>query len=214
MDIRELVRHMQGNPRDRGVARETGVDRRTVKQYRQWAAAHGLLTGPLPCVEDLQALVKDTLGTAPPPQNVSSVAPYRDIVTQLRREGVEMAAIYQRLQERGYLGSYSAVRRFIRESEPRAAEVTVRVERQPGEEAQVDFGYAGRLIDALTGELCKAWAFVMTLSWSRHQYVEFVFNQRVETWLELHRRAFEFFGGVPHRLVIDNLKAAVVRASY
>ena len=53
----------------------------------------------------------------------------------------------------------------------------------------------------------------MTLAWSRHQYVEFVFSQRVETWLELHRRAFEFFGGVPYRLVIDNLKAAVVRAS-
>jgi transposase len=213
MDIRELVRHMQGDPSDRSVARETGCDRRTVKQYRQWAAVQGLLVGPLPSLEELHALVKKTLGDTPPPQNVSSVEPYRDVVTQLRQEGVEMAAICQRLQERGYRGSYSSVRRFVREIEPRPPDATVRVERQPGEEAQVDFGYAGRLIDSLTGELRKAWAFVMTLSWSRHQYVEFVFNQRVETWLELHRRAFEFFGGVPHRLVIDNLKAGVVRAS-
>jgi hypothetical protein len=64
------------------------------------------------------------------------------------------------------------------------------------------------------GQARKAWAFVMTLSWSRHQYVEFVFDQRVETWLELHRHAFEFFGGVPERVVIDNLKAAIVRACW
>jgi hypothetical protein len=54
----------------------------------------------------------------------------------------------------------------------------------------------------------------MTLSWSRHQYVEFVFDQKLETWLLLHRHAFEFFGGVPARLVIDNLKAAVVKACF
>jgi hypothetical protein len=52
MDIRELVRHLRSNPRDRAVARETGVDRRTVKQYRQWAEAQGLLSGPLPAAED------------------------------------------------------------------------------------------------------------------------------------------------------------------
>jgi hypothetical protein len=70
------------------------------------------------------------------------------------------------------------------------------------------------MIDPETGELRKTWAFVMTLSWSRHQYVEFVFDQKVETWLRLHRNAFAFFGGVPERLVIDNLKAAVVRACF
>jgi len=55
---------------------------------------------------------------------------------------------------------------------------------------------------------------VMTLSWSRHQYVEFVFDQSVATWLRCHRHAFEWFGGVPRRLVIDNLKAAIVRATW
>ena len=122
MDIRELVRHMQGNASDRAVARETGVDRRTVKQYRQWAASHGLLSAPLPSMEELQVLVKTTLGTTPPPQNVSSVEPYREVVSELCRAGVEIAAIYQRLRERGYLGSYSSVRRFVRVLEPRSPE--------------------------------------------------------------------------------------------
>jgi len=51
------------------------------------------------------------------------------------------------------------------------------------------------------------------LAWSRHTYAEIVFDQRVETWLLCHRHAFEFFGGVPARVVPDNLKAAIVRAS-
>jgi hypothetical protein len=98
--------------------------------------------------------------------------------------------------------------------EPVVPEVMVRVECKPGEEVQVDFGFAGRMVDVETGELRRAWAFVMTLSWSRHQYVEFVFDQKLETWLLCHRHAFEFFGGVPERAVIDNLKAAVVRACF
>jgi hypothetical protein len=70
------------------------------------------------------------------------------------------------------------------------------------------------MIDPDTDEPRKTWAFVMTLSWSRHQYVEFVFDQKVQSWLRLHRNAFTFFGGVPERVVIDNLKAAIVRACW
>jgi hypothetical protein len=60
----------------------------------------------------------------------------------------------------------------------------------------------------------KVYAFVMTLAWSRHQYVEFVTDQKVTTWLGLHVRAFAFFGGAPRRVTCDNLKAAIVRAAW
>jgi transposase len=214
MDVRELLRHIRSNPSDRGVQRETGVHRRTVKQYRQWAGEQGLLTGPLPRLVDFQPLVKRTLSETPPPQCVSSVEPYREVVSRLHKERVEVAAIWQRLQEQGYTGSYSSVRRFVQALDPRQPDVTVRVERKPGEEVQVDFGFAGTMIDPETGQIRKAWAFVMTLSWSRHQYVEFVFDQRVETWLRCHCHGFEFLGGVPLRVVIDNLKAAITRACW
>src|SRR2546427_7049357 len=132
---------------------------------------------------------------------------------ELRRQGVECRAILSRLREEsGFKGSYMAVYRFVRSLEPDTPEAFVRVETAPGEEAQVDFGYAGLMFDPRDRQLRRAWAFVMTLSFSRHQYVEFVFNQEIGTWLRCHRNAFEWFNGVPRRIVIDNLKAAIVRA--
>jgi transposase len=90
--------------------------------------------------------------------------------------------------------------------------VCVRIETKPGEEAQVDFGYAGLTIEPATGKRRKTWVFVMVLSWSRHLFAWLVYDQTVATWLECHRRAFEYFGGVPGRIVLDNLKAAIIRA--
>lgn len=214
MDIRDILRRIRRGQSNRAIAREIGIDRKTVGRYHDWAQEQGLLAGELPGLDELQRLVEESLNSAAPPQNKSSVEPYRALVVKLRQQGVEIAAIHERLKERGYDGSYAAVYRFVRNLEPKTPEVTVRVETPPGEEAQVDFGFAGRMIDPETGQLRKTWAFVMALSWSRHQYVEFVFDQTVATWLRCHRNAFAFFGGVPERVVIDNLKAGIARACW
>lgn len=110
-----------------------------------------------------------TLELPPPPQTVSSVEPYREVVTRLHTQGVEGTAILPRLRERGYAGTLSSVDRFLHRLEPHRPSATVRVEREPGSEAQVDCGYAGRRFDPGTGALHKTWAFVMTLAYSRHQ---------------------------------------------
>jgi len=213
MDIREMLRNLRSGASNRQIARDMRIDRRTVRRYREWAQAQDLLVGALPALEELQALAEKTIARSAPPQNSSSVEPYREVVSKLVKENVEVAAIKCRLEERGFSGSYSAVYRFVRSIDPRQPEAMVRVERKPGEEAQVDFGYAGRMRDPSTDKLRRTWAFVMTLSWSRHQYVEHVFDQKVATWLRLHRNAFSFFGGVPKRVVLDNLKAAILRAT-
>jgi transposase len=83
----------------------------------------------------------------------------------------------------------------------------------PAEAAQVDFG-AGPVMLHPDSSPRRTWAFVMTLCFSRHQYVEFVWDQSVPTWLGCHRRAFEWFGGVPNRVIIDNAKCAITKASY
>ena len=70
------------------------------------------------------------------------------------------------------------------------------------------------MFDPGTGALRKTWAFVMTLADSRHQYVECVLDQALLTWIALHGHAFTFVGGVPHRVVLDHLKAGIVHACF
>ncbi|MCZ7569803.1 MAG: IS21 family transposase [Ardenticatenaceae bacterium] len=215
MDVYEILRLVRLGKSNRTSASATKIDRKTVGKYRAWAEAFDLLAGDLPSQEALHRLLEAHWPSLLPPQNTSTVAPYQDIVVALREQGVEIAAIHQRLvDDHGYTGSYSSVWRCVQALEPTRPDIVVRGEVKPGEEGQVDFGTAGQMIDPKSGKLRRAWVFVMTLSWSRHQYVEFVFDQKVDTWLMLHRHAFEFFGGVPERVVIDNLKAAIVKACW
>ena len=214
MDVREILRHLQTTTNLSAIQRATGLNRRTLMRYRAWATEQGLLAGPLPPLEVLQRLAGQTLAPPAPPQTVSTVEPYRDVVLELHARGVEGVAIWQRLGERGYTGSLSSIYRFLHQLAPPAPDATVRVERAPGSEAQVDFGYAGYLLDDTTGQRRKAWAFVMTLAYSRHQYVAFAWDQALPTWIALHRQAFAFFGAVPQRVVLDNLKAGIARACF
>lgn len=211
MDIREIVRHVREGRSDRQIGKDLGIDRRTVKRYREWAKKEGLLAGELPDHASLRKTLDVTMPEKMPPQNSSKADPFRCRIAELLREKVKVTAIYDRLKEQGYTGSYASVLRLARQIAPKAVEVYTRKECQPGEEAEIDFGYVGMMKDD-EGNLRKTWAFVMVLGWSRYAYVEFVFNQKVETWLRCHRNALEFFGGVPQRLVIDNLKSGITRA--
>lgn len=214
LDIREILRRLHLGQGERAIARDLGVSRKTVRRYRVWATTHDLLTGPVPDAGRLQAVLAETAPAVTLPTTPFRAAPYRERILTLRAQGVECRAILERLREDvGFTGSYSGLWRFVRSLEPATPEGFVRIETPPGEEAQVDFGSAGRVVDPQDGIARKAWVFVMVLSWSRHQYVEVVFDQAVTTWLRCHRHAFEAFGGVPQRVVLDNLKAAIVRAS-
>jgi transposase len=215
MEILELLRLLRAGESDRGIVAVLGLNRRTVARYRVWAQEQGLLAGPLPTSAALHQRLEATLPGVTPPQQVSTVAPYAAEIAEYRARGMELAAIRARVEEvHGHPVSYHAIWRLVRRLEPRPPDAVVRVEVPPGSEAQVDFGYAGLTLDPATGLARKTWVFVMVLSWSRHLYAELVCDQRVATWLLCHRHAFDFFGGVPARLVPDNLKAAVVRASF
>jgi len=211
-DILDIVHRLRSGQSERGIVRDTGFARNTIRDYHKLARRHGFLDHDKELPEP--AVVLKALGEAPrPPQSTSSVEPYRAVVESLLSAGVEMVAIHQRLvEDHGYTGSYSSIRRFAAKLRPKETKAFVRIETPPGQEAQVDFGSVGKMRDPKSGKDRPAFCFVMTLSHSRHQYVEFVFDQKMETWIGCHRRAFESFGGVPRELVIDNLKAAVIRA--
>jgi transposase len=211
--IRDVIYRLRQAESERQIARDLRLSRHTVQKYRRVAEEQGYLTGdtPLPTEKELRAMLGPAI---PPPRTDSTVTPYQAVVERLLGEGVELTAILARLREdHGYTGSYSSLRRFVRVLRPPTPDVCARVIRGPGEEAQVDFGPVGALVDPTRGGARSAFAFVLTLAFSRHQYAELVFDQKIPTWIGCHRRAFESFGGVPRRIVPDNLKAAVVSAT-
>lgn len=210
--FRELVHRLRAGQSDRAIAKDLGLSRVTVRKYHSLAAAHSFLDLARPIPENRE--LENALGPRPlRPRFVSTVQPYQEVVEELLDQGVEMMTILDRLNERGYTGTYSSIRRFVHQLRPPKKEATVRLHSDPGEEAQVDFGSAGLMVDPLTGHHRQAYAFVMTLCFSRHQYSEIVFDQKIPTWLALHRQAFESFGGVVQKVVLDNLKAAVLEAA-
>lgn len=207
-----LLRLRQGDT-DRQIARARLMGRPKAAAFRALAQAQGWLDPAAPPPED--AAIAAAVGQARRARStVSSVEPFRQLVERWHAEGVGGVAIHAALcRLHGYRGSYSSVHRLlarIRRAQP--PEATVRLSFAPGEAAQVDFGSGPVLMDPATGRPRRTWCFVMTLAFSRHQYVQFVFDQSVATWLGCHRRAFEHFGGVPARIIIDNPKCAITRA--
>jgi len=211
--LRGLIHRLRQGESQRAVARDLGLSRLTVGKYAAQARAAGYLdaTAPVPEPRTLATVLGRTTEL---PRQPSSVQPHQSVVEALLGQGVELMTIFDRLrQDHGYAGSYSSVRRFVHQLQPPETRVTVRVHTAPGEEAQVDFGAAGQFVDPRTGRARPAYVFVLTLSYSRHQYAELVFDQKIATWIACHRAAFESFGGAPRRIVADNLKAAVLVAA-
>ena len=218
MDLHELLRRLRAGESRNAIVRAMHVSPHTIAKYHHWAEAQGLLSGSLPDLTTLDALRAQTLGANRPQRhpNQSSVEPYRAEVTTLLDQGKNAMTIWRLLRGRHpqeFTASSSAIYRLVhvlqREQPP---SVTLRIETAPGEVAQVDFGFIGCLRDDQTGELRKVWLFTLVLAWSRHQYAELVFDKKLTTWLLCHQHAFEFFGGVPQRIVLDNLKAAIIKA--
>jgi transposase len=208
--VRDILYRLRQGQSERRIARDLGCSRKTIRRYHDLSDRFGYLDPACPLPTE-SVLLADLGPAIPPPSPASSVEPYRDYVTDQLSRGVEMAAIHQRLQDsHGYRGSYSSVRRFVAHVSPPVPRVVVRVETEPGHVGQVDFGTIGKLINHRTGQLSTAHCFVMTLGFSRHMYVEFVFDQSIATWVCCHINAFDFFGGVVREIVLDNLKAAVL----
>ena len=207
-----LVRLRQGDS-DRDIARARLMGRPKVAALRALAAREGWLAPDTPLPED--GVIAVVIGQARRARStISTVEPFRAIVARWAEQGVNGVAIHAALcREHGYSGSYSAVRRMLGAlAASRPPEATVRLQFAPGEAAQVDFGAGPKLFDPVREEVRRTWCFVMTLTFSRHQYVEFVWDQTVATWLGCHRRAFEWFAAVPGRLIIDNPKCAITKA--
>jgi transposase len=128
--------------------------------------------------------------------------------------GLSGQRIFQDLRVEGvFVGSYESVKRFVKRLQAAHPQRVWRMECQPGEEMQVDFGL-GAMIEEEGGRARRSWVFRVILSYSRKGYSEAVFRQDTETFLRCLENAVRHFGGVPLVLNIDNLKAAVLQADW
>ena len=210
-ELRQVLVRMRQGDSDRDLARAGLIGRRKARETRQLAQAHGWLDTDKALPEDAE--LARMLARPERPGPVSCVEPYRDLVTGWAQQGIQSKTIYQALKRlHRFRGSYDSVNRFVRSLELKAPKATMPLDFTVGEAAQIDFGSGPELVDPETGEIVKTWFFLMTLCWSRHQYAEIVLDQKVPTWLECHRHAFEWLGGVPQKLIIDNAKCAITRA--
>jgi transposase len=217
----------------RRIEAETGVRRETVSRYDQARLANAAKTFPGsdpsppsdapggPRAAEPNAAKTFAGSPANPAKTFPgsadrrrfAAAPYREAITEKLDAGLTLQRIWQDLgEEWGYGASYESVKRFVRTLTLRPRRAVGVFHSAPAEEAQVDFFRGAPTLEAATGEWRRPWVFRMTLGHSRHGYEEAVWDQKLETFLRLHERAFRDFVGVPLVVRHDNLKAAVVRA--
>lgn len=145
------------------------------------------------------------------PVRPSGLDPYKKFIDETLEEYPRLRAtrIHRMLAERGYTGSATQVRRYVRTVRPAVRrEAYLRLETLPGEQGQVDWGHFGRITVGRARRLLSC--FVMVLSHSRAIYARFALDQTLESFVRGHVAAFEAFGGVPREILYDNLKTAVL----
>lgn len=221
--LQELVRLHRMGTKVREVARLLKMSPNTERLYREALEAAELLQGDpveLPELSILRAAIDKGRPSKKGVQEQSSASLWVTKIEAMMRVGAGPKSIYDTLkrEETGFTASRWAVKRLCRrlkkERGVQAQDVAIPVRTKPGVETQVDFGFIGMLFDPVCGRQRKAWVFVMTLGYSRHQYCQVVFDQSTPTWLRLHCDAFKALGCVPEVVRPDNLKAAVIRAAF
>lgn len=139
----------------------------------------------------------------------SKLDSFKDQIQSLvERHPYTAQQIFQQLRQQGYTGGYSILKEFVRQIRPVRKPAHLMLEFAPGDCAQVDWGSFGSVPVGSTHRRLSF--FVMVLCYSRMMYLEFTLSESMEQFLACHRHAFEFFGSVPARIMIDNLKVGVL----
>ncbi len=140
----------------------------------------------------------------------SKLDPYKpQIVRWLESHPYTATQIFLRLRESGYAGGITIVKDYVHRIRPPRTPAFLTLSFAPGECAQVDWGQFGSISVGNTRRRLSF--FVMVLCYSRMLYVEFTVSETMEHFLAGHANAFAFFGGVPERVMVDNLRSAVLR---
>ncbi len=221
-DVREILVHWDAGQPVSAIARTLGYSRPTVRKYVRVAERVGLPRGGRRAGEAawerlVHAVVARVAAQRTAGARAAEVGQYHAYLAE-RVGTVRLSVLHQRLRDDHRLrASWATFYRYVQAHWPErlrsAPRVTVRLDDPPpGDEAQVDFFYVGRWADPEAGRTRKLYAFLMTLSHSRHQFLYPVLGEDGAAWQAAHVAAFTFFGGAPRRLVPDNLSAGILKA--
>jgi len=201
MTKKEAIRALQKRGySQRKIARELGIHRDTVGNYLTEPPDESKCTTPTAGSEAIGSGRK------------SACEPYRELIESKLASGLQGMRIWQDLvTERGFNHGYESVKRFVRKLKARDPQLVHRMECEPGEEVQVDYGTVWSRIG---GKKRKMHVLRVTLSHSRKGYTEAMPRQDTESFVRGLENAFRHFGGVPQLLVLDNLKAGVLKPDY
>lgn len=224
-EILQVLRRLDRRESKTAIARSTGHSRSTVRRYEASAVELGWTAGTSEPSEELAAEIARRVHPAArrdAGQVETLLLPHagqiREWLTPAPHEkrGLRLTRVHDLLRRQGIEVPYSSLHRFAVKhcgfTGGRRA-ITVRMaEPPPGELAEIDFGRLGLVSDPLSGRRRMAWALIVVLPHSRHQYVHVTFSQRLPHLLDGLEDAWAFFGGVPRRVVADNMRTAVTRA--
>jgi transposase len=221
VEIREVLRRWLLGQGYRAMARDGVADRKTVRSYVKLAKKLGLDRGG--GAEQLDDGFIGAMAAELQPGRVGGrgeswrvCEQQREFIRRkLEKDKLRLTKVHTLLTRRvGPKVPYRTLNRFAHEELGFGRRRgTMRVDDcEPGRELQMDFGFMGLLDDAEQGRRRKVWALIFTAVYSRHTFVWLTYRQRFEDIVEGCERAWEFFGGVYHVLVPDNVKAIVAQA--
>lgn len=183
----------------RSIANRLGISRQTVKKYCEGETVPGerkeYLREPTVVTDEVKSFILECLEY--------------DQASGLKKQKHTAKRIYDRLvDELGFTGSYSIVRLAVRElrADLIPAQADVPLEYDPGDAIQIDWGEVQIYLNDVR---ITANIFCGRLCYSCDIFVMVCFSQNMESFLEAQQRMFEYFGGVPRRLIFDNAKVAV-----
>ena len=140
----------------------------------------------------------------------SKLDAYKAHITDRLKQYPKLPApvLYEEIKQKGYQGKLRILWQYLAGVRQKKREAFLRIETLPGEYAQVDWANCGRI--TIGTAIRKLSCFVMVLSYSRMLYLEFRLSQCLEDFIQCHINAFKFFGGVPQKILYDNVKTVVV----
>lgn len=205
----DILRRLKKGQSIRSIHKETGIHRTIIRKINEKAQQKEWLEplAPVPREDELESILSLK------ENSIHELDKYKERIKGWIESKYSYVVIH-RLVSREYTCSEATVRRYIKKNFVKLPKAVMVRPTVPGESMEVDFGYLGLAYDDKKGRAKKAWLFSGRLNHSRKAYREIVFDQKQETFFMCHVRSFEYFGGVPGKVVPDNLKAAVIKASF